>query len=192
MENLKTKLERMDKNTEVGKCSRNHLDVLAKVGMFASDTSRTNNAPYCRWTGLFNNNKKWKIKLDTEHAKPGSSATQHNYYFANVGTLKKCLFVGAEFWRHHADVASALPSLKAKTPLTILFFAHVRSPVDRWERLGVDRGSAAGYCSSLAEGGTYSELRGLMKESFKRSKPDWLVLLLRRGHLWQELLLQRQ
>lgn len=44
----------------------------------------------------------------------------------------------------------------------------------------------------LLVGSTYSELRGLMKESFKRSKPDWLVLLLRRGHLWQELLLQRQ
>lgn len=89
--NLMTKLERMDKNTEVVKCCRNHLDVFAKIGMFASDTSSTNNAPYCRWRGLIDNNKKWKIKLNTEHAKPGSSATQHNYYFANVGTLKKCL-----------------------------------------------------------------------------------------------------
>lgn len=38
---------------------------------------------------------------------------------------------------------------------------------------------------------TYLELWEWMKESFKMSKPDWLALLLRRGHLWQELLLQR-
>lgn len=101
------------------------------------------------------------------------------------------LVASALFWRHHADVASALASLEEKRPMHN-FYVHVRSPVDGWERLRVDKGSAAGYCSSLPEGSTYSELRGLMKESFKRSKPDWLVLLLRRGHLWQELLLQRQ
>lgn len=50
-------------------------------------------APCCRWRGFFDNKKKWKIKLKTCKTKPGSSATQHNYYFANVGALKKC-FMG--------------------------------------------------------------------------------------------------
>lgn len=78
--------------------------------------------------------------------------------------------------------------LSRKHPLTG-FHASVSvlcagAPMDRWgwARRGL----------RLSQPSTYSELRGLMKESFKRSKPDWLVLLLRRGHLWQELLLQRQ
>lgn len=62
--NLKIKLEGMHINMAVVKCCRHHLDVFAKICMFASDTSSTNNVPCCRWRGLFDN-KKWKIKLDT-------------------------------------------------------------------------------------------------------------------------------
>lgn len=74
------------------------LYLLERVCVFAQHTSSTNDAPYCRWRGLFDNNKKkknkekkWKIKTEHAKTKPGSSATQHNYYFANVGALKKCL-----------------------------------------------------------------------------------------------------
>lgn len=120
----------------VVKCCKN-LDVSAKICMFASDTSSTNNAPYCGWRGLFDNNKKWKIKLNIEHAKPGSSATQHNYYFANVGTLKKCLVVSAIFWHPRADIAS-MPSLGGgQNPTCTSFLSVCVHPVDGWERLGV-------------------------------------------------------
>lgn len=54
----------MDKNMAVVKCCRHKLDVFAKIRMFASDRSSTNNAPSCRWRGFFNN-EKWKIKLNT-------------------------------------------------------------------------------------------------------------------------------
>ena len=122
-----------------------------------------------------------------------------------MGALKKCLLgvpkgpVLKEI-RYTAltPAGSGSPlcfKFSGKRPLTA-FRASASSPsagasMDG-EGLGVGFGTAVGYCSSLLEGSTYSELRGLMKESFKRSKPDWLVLLLRRGHLWQELLLQRQ
>lgn len=132
--------------------------------------------------------KKWKIKTEHAKTKPGSSATQHNYYFANVGALKKCL----QEIQSGALAPARWGRFSGKYPLAGFFVSAWVRPVQADGWMGVGSGSAAGYCSSLLESSTYSELRGLMKESFKRSKPDWLVLLLRRGHLWQELLLQRQ
>lgn len=78
------------------KCCRKCLYVC--VCVFALHTSGTNDAPCCRWRGFFFLTRKVK-RNKTEHAKkqkPGRSATQHNYYFANVGALKKCLLGSAE------------------------------------------------------------------------------------------------
>lgn len=67
--NLKIKLEGMNKNMAVVKCCRHHLDVFAKICMFASDTSSTNNAPLLQMKRLIwqqkVENKTWHITCKT-------------------------------------------------------------------------------------------------------------------------------
>lgn len=59
----------------VVKCCRHHLDVFAKLCMFASDTSSTNNAPLLQMKRLI-----WQQKVEnkTWHDMQNQNVVQHN------------------------------------------------------------------------------------------------------------------